>query len=192
VLVPAGVLGLAAGAMCAVLWLAGGPAHAEGRPWDAGAWMVGGTALLALAATWFALPPPRSMLSRPGGHLLALMIGVPLAVGLWLALGHSSYADPYERTGWRCIGMTAATAPWPFAALVYLRRHFDPVLPALTGGALGAAAAAWAAVMVELWCPLGRADHVAFGHALPLVVLVAAGALVGGRLFRMKGQRWAA
>jgi hypothetical protein len=38
--------------------------------------------------------------------------------------------------------------------------------------------------MVELWCPLATPDHVALGHVAPLVLLVAAGAAIGGRLFR--------
>ena len=123
------------------------------------------------------------MLSRPRGQLLAVMIGVPLLVGLWVGLWHAAYDDPFARTGLRCFALTAATAPWPFAALVSLRRRFDPVHPMFTGGALGAAAGAWAAMMVELWCPLASAGHVALGHAAPVAALVLAGALAGRRLF---------
>jgi hypothetical protein len=41
-------------------------------------------------------------------------------------------------------------------------------------------------VMVEIWCPLADPLHVAKGHVLPLVALVALGAAAGGRLFRMR------
>lgn len=185
-LAPLALLCAAAGAMCVPLWVAGGPAHAAGRPAESGAWVLGGVLLLAVAATWLSLPPARSMLPRPRGQLLAVMAGVPLLVGLWLVLGHPAYADPFERTGLRCLALTAATAPWPFAALARWSRRLDPVHPRLTGGALGAASGAWAAVMVELWCPLADLAHVALGHVVPLGLLVALGALAGGRLFGLR------
>jgi hypothetical protein len=37
--------------------------------------------------------------------------------------------------------------------------------------------------MVELWCPLADPGHVATGHVLPLVLLAAVAAGIGGRLF---------
>jgi hypothetical protein len=184
--VPAMVLLLAAGAMSLALWIAGGPAHAAGRPFIVSAWIVGGTALLAVVATSIALPPARSMLPRASGQLLAVMIGVPIVIGLWVGFWHSNYQEPFARTGFRCFALTALTAPWPFVALAALRRRFDPVQPMLSGGALGAAAGAWAAVMVELWCPLSNASHLAIGHVAPLVVLVLAGAIAGRRLFRLR------
>lgn len=184
---PAVALGLLAiGMMTAVLYAAGGPAHAEGRPSPVGSWMVGGMLALALAASWAALPSRRSMLGRPRGVLLAIALGVPLFVGLWLSLWHTSYVDPFERLGLRCLGLTLATAPWPFALLVHLSRRFEPRHPALTGAALGSAAGAWAAVMVELWCPLAEPTHVLAGHVLPVVALSAIGAALGGRLFALR------
>lgn len=186
-LLNAALVALAVAGMSLPLFIAGGPAHASGRPAQIGAWIVAGTALLAIAATAVALPPARSMLSRPRGYLLAVMIGVPLLVGLWIAFWHPSYADPFVRTGLRCFALTALTAPWPFAALVSLRRRPDFVQPMFTGGALGAAAGAWSAAMVELWCPLADAGHVAVGHVAPLVLLVLGGALAGRRLFAPPG-----
>src|SRR5947209_8468528 len=77
-LVNAAVAAAAVAGMSVALFIAGGPAHASGRPAQIAVWMVGGTALLAIAATAVALPPARSMLSRPREHLWAVMIGVPL------------------------------------------------------------------------------------------------------------------
>src|SRR5512139_1151097 len=54
--------GLAAAAMLAGLELWGGASAAAGRPAAQGAWIVGGTVALALAATWLSLPSRRSML----------------------------------------------------------------------------------------------------------------------------------
>jgi hypothetical protein len=182
----AGLAALVVLAMGSILMLCGGPANAVGRPSAVGSWVVGGMLALAAGVTWVVLPPSRSMLGRPRGPLLAVAIGVPLFVGLWLLLWHTSYVDPYQRVGFRCLALTAATAPWPFALLIHLSRRFEPRHPRLLGAALGAAAGAWAAVMVELWCPLADPAHVALGHVAPVVVLILASALVGRRLFAVR------
>ena len=164
----AGLAALAAVAMGAVvqwgprlLGDAGGlsHAHAAGRPAAAGAAIVAGTAVLALAATWAARPLRRSMLAPPRALLLGVAIGVPLLVGAWLALWHGVYADPFTRIGWRCFALTALTAPWPFAVLVRASHRLEPRHPGTAGAALGAVAGAWAAAMVELWCPLSEGAH---------------------------------
>lgn len=188
-----GLAALAVLAMFAALQLGprllgelGGVAHAASRPATSGAWILGGTAALALLATSLVLPVRRSMLSPPRRVLLAVAIGVPVLVGAWLVLWHGTYEDPFTRTGWRCFALTALTAPWPFAALAYASRRMDPRHPAAAGAALGAVAGAWAAVTVELWCPLALPRHVLVGHVLPVVALALVGAAVGARLFRMR------
>lgn len=164
----------------------GGPAHAAGRPAASGAWILTGTVALALSSTWLVLPPRRSMLSPARGLLLGVAIGVPLLVGAWLVLWHATYADPFTRTGWRCFALTALTAPWPFAALAYASRRTEPRHPGTAGAALGAVAGAWAAVMVELWCPIAAEEHVLLGHVLPLLVLALAGSAIGILTFRLR------
>ena len=183
---------LAALAMLGVLFLAGGPGHASGRPTAVGAWVVVGLAALAALVTWLVVPPRRSMLPPPTSRLLAIVVGVPLIVAAWLLAWHAAYDDPFTRTGLRCFALTLASAPWPFAALLLAGPRFAPDRPWLVGGALGAVAGAWAAIVVELWCPLADPAHVAIGHALPLVALVGVGALTGGwwlRLRRVEGTR---
>jgi amino acid transporter len=183
---------LSAVAMSAVLqWVpplfgdVGGPAHAVGRPATSGAWIVAGIVALALSSTWLVLFR-RSMLSPPRGLLLAVAIGVPLLVGAWLVLWHTTYDDPFTRIGWRCFALTALTAPWPFATLAYASRRLEPRHPGMAGAALGSVAGAWAAVMVELWCPLAAHDHVLVGHVLPLFVLALAGSAFGVRMLRLR------
>ncbi|MSQ81980.1 MAG: DUF1109 family protein [Myxococcales bacterium] len=58
--------------------------------------------------------------------------------------------------------------------------------PSWTGAALGAAAGAWAGVFVDLWCPLSNAEHVAGGHALPMLILVAVGAVAGVKVLGLR------
>jgi hypothetical protein len=164
----------------------GGVAHAAGRPAASGAWLVGGTVALALASTWLVLPSRRSMLSPARGLLLGVAVAVPLLVGAWLVLWHATYEDPFTRFGWRCFALTALTAPWPFAFLAHVSRRAEPRHPGTAGAALGAVAGAWAAAMVELWCPLSVHAHVLVGHVLPLVALVLAGSAVGVRMFRLQ------
>jgi hypothetical protein len=188
-----GLVALAAVAMVAVLeWGppllgdVGGPAHAAGRPAVAGAWVVAGIVALALGATWIVLPFRRSMLSAPRGVLLAVAVGVPLLVGLWLVLWHSTYEDPFTRVGWRCFALTILTAPWPLAVLAYAGRRAEPRHPGTLGAALGACAGAWAAVSIGLWCPLSTPGHVALGHVAPLVVLALLSAAIGVRMFAVR------
>jgi len=178
--------GLAAAAMVAVLYLWGGPGHAVGRPAPTGAAIVAGMAALALVATWLALPPARSMLGPRTTRLLAIAIGVPVLVAAWLLGWHAFYDDPNVRTGFRCFSLTLAAAPWPFVALVFASHRRDPRHPMLSGAALGAAAGAWAAVVVELWCPLADPSHVAVGHVAPLLALCGLGAFLGARLFSLR------
>jgi len=184
---------LAAVAMSAMLQWAprlfgdvGGVAHAVGRPEASGAWILAGSVAVALASTGLVLRFRRSMLSPPRGLLLAVAIGVPLLVGAWLMLWGTTYDDPFTRVGWRCFALTALSAPWPFAALAYASGRMEPRHPATAGAALGAVAGAWAAVMVELWCPLAVSSHVLVGHVLPLVALTLAGSGVGLRMFRLR------
>jgi hypothetical protein len=157
-----------------------------GRPPGSGGALVAGAVALAVAATLLALPSRRSMLSPARGLLLGVAVGVPVLVGAWLVLWHATYADPFVRTGWRCFALTALTAPWPFLALAYAGRRMEPRHPGTAGAALGAVGGAWAAVMVELWCPLASQQHVLLGHVLPLFVLALAGAAVGVRAFRLR------
>jgi hypothetical protein len=164
----------------------GGLAHAVGRPAASGAWILAGTLGLAVSATWLVLPARRSMLAPPRGLLLAVAVGVPVLAGAWLVLWHPTYADPFIRAGWRCFVLTTLTAPWPFAVLAHASRRVEPRHPATAGAALGAVAGAWAAVMVELWCPLSADAHVVVGHVLPLLALVLAGAGLGARMFRLR------
>jgi hypothetical protein len=173
---------VAAFAMAAVYALWGDRGHGGGRPLAVGAWIVVGLAALALTVTWLVLPPRRSMLPPPTARLLAVAVGVPVVVGAWLVGWHATYADPFTRLGLRCFVLTLALAPWPFVAIAAAARRAFAHRPWIVGAALGSAAGGWAAVVVEIWCPLADPQHVAIGHVAPLVVLVAAGALLAPRI----------
>jgi negative regulator of sigma F NrsF-like protein len=177
--------GAAALGMAAVYALWGDPGR--GRPAEVGAWIVVGLAGVAVTVTLLVLPPRRSMLPPPTVRLLAVAVGVPVVVGAWLVGWHATYADPFTRFGLRCFALTLALAPWPFVALAAAAPRVFPDRPWILGAALGSAAGLWAAVVVELWCPLADPQHVAVGHVGPLVVLAVLGALLCPRILRARG-----
>jgi len=189
----AALVALAALAMGAVLQWGprlfgdvGGLVHLAGRPAGSSASIQGGTLALAVAGTWLVLPSRRSMLAPARSVLLAVAAGIPLLIGAWLALWRATDADHFVRTGLRCFALTVMTAPWPFVVLVQASRRVEPRHPGTAGAALGGAAGAWAALLVELWCPLAAHDHVLVGHLLPLLILSLTGAAIGARLFRLR------
>ena len=85
--------------------------------------------------------------------------------------------------------LTALFAAWPVAALVWEHWRSDPVHPRTLGVALGVAAGAAAAVLVDLWCPVGHVPHVLTGHVAPILLLGSLGALAGARALGVRPQR---
>jgi hypothetical protein len=80
-----------------------------------------------------------------------------------------------------CHACTLAMAAAPLYAMIRLRRHSDFVHPRAMGAALGAAAGAWGAVLIDLHCASNNMLHIAVGHILPTVVLVVIGAFFGSK-----------
>ncbi len=66
-----------------------------------------------------------------------------------------------------------------------MRRFSDPTHPVLSGAALGAAAGAFSAFLVDLWCPVAYLPHLLLGHVLPLLTLTAVGAVLGRWVLRV-------
>jgi hypothetical protein len=147
------------------------------------AWFIGGGAAgwlaCAVAATWVALGGG-TMLGPSRRVLLGVAIATPILLFAWMSLWGLSCPDTWPaRIGFKCMWMSLVIGALPLATLLRARRGTDPVHPHATGAALGAASGAWAGVLVDLWCPIPTVSHVAIGHVLPMVVLVALGALLG-------------
>ncbi|HNC96581.1 MAG TPA: NrsF family protein, partial [Myxococcota bacterium] len=62
------------------------------------------------------------------------------------------------------------------------RQGTEPRQARLAAGALGAAAGAVGAFLVDLWCPVGHPFHLFLGHLLPMGSLTALGMILGWRL----------
>jgi hypothetical protein len=146
---------------------------------------------IALLATWGGFGRGRSMLGRGANVLVTVALVTGPGLLAWMLLGTSMYPGTLGfpaslKVHVTCFVSTTIMAIGPFAALAFVRRGYDPRHPRASGAALGAAAGAWAGVMIELHCPVSDAMHVAMAHVLPVVLFAALGALVGRRLLGVR------
>jgi hypothetical protein len=148
-----------------------------------------GTLAIALAALWAAVGRGGQMIGRSTLQLVATALLAPAAFFVWKIVWSRQFAHMADavarRPGFRCLALTIVLAAWPFAVLALLRRGSDPTHPRALGAALGVASGAAAAVLVDLWCPVGYPGHVLLGHLVPIVALGLAGVLVGQRLIAL-------
>ena len=170
---------------------AGGMDHSAGRPLSATVLIAGGwglfTALLSCVVLWRG----RSTMGRaPIVVLLAALI-TPITLVAWVHFFHGSYVEPFSRVGWRCGAYHLVMAVLPMTALIAYRRGSEPRHPWALGAAIGALCGAWAGELVDLWCPLTNLPHLLVGHVVPLVLLIAAGALLGSQMLGVKLERGA-
>jgi hypothetical protein len=142
-----------------------------------------GGALLAAVALVLALGQGGSMEGRSRRALLTGIALLPLLLLAWKAGVSALYPGMTEawpgRPGFRCLRLELLVALVPMAAAIAARRGSDPIQPATTGAALGAACGLAAAVLVDLWCPVAHLPHLLLGHLLPIVLLAVIGAVAG-------------
>jgi hypothetical protein len=185
------LVALAVAAPLAGLALVGGP-HVGPRPWSLVLATACGGVALAWATLWAAAGRGGKMLGRPRIWLLWTAVAVPPLWVLWKEVWSAHYdgmSSPWAgRIGLRCFALTLAFALGPLVLLAASRRRSDPTHPVSRGAALGVAAGMYAAVMVDLWCPVGDLRHVLLGHALPVLLLGFVGMWVGNRLLAIRGR----
>jgi hypothetical protein len=88
-----------------------------------------------------------------------------------------------------CALFTVAFATGPLAAFFFASRLSEPVAPRAAGAALGAAAGAWGALGIELYCVRATPSHVLTGHVVPVALLILVGTLVGEGVLRIRTIR---
>jgi len=169
----------------AIFQAAGGIAHSRGRPLGLTLAIAAGAIAIAAFATTFTLGGARTV-GRPRQALVALASAVPIVTLGWLIVWNDRYSEPSARVGYRCLALTLGLGALLLGAAIVARRRTVATTPSATGAALGAIAGAWAAVAVDLWCPLTNAAHAAIGHVVPMVLLVASGALLGHVVLRVR------
>ncbi len=151
-----------------------------------------GWGLVAVLATVFAVGRGRSMLSRPRVWLVLLAVLTPVALfASALLVRDAAWPEAASfgttRTGdIRCFLSTAAFAAGPLLAFLLVRRQSDPVHPRASAAALGAAAGAWAGLMIHLHCDVQETVHLGAAHVLPVVLAAALGALVGNKILGVR------
>lgn len=148
-----------------------------------------GGAIIATLGLWLGLTRGRSMLGRPRAVLLALAIAAPvLLLGWKYGLGSAfDLAQRWpERPGFRCLRLSLLMGAVPLVASLFARAGSDPAHPGATGATLGVAVGVGVAFLVDLWCPVAYLPHLLLGHALPLLILATAGALLGARILRVR------
>jgi hypothetical protein len=175
------LLVVSAGIAAAVFEGAGGFAHSAGRPLGITLAMSAGWTAASALLTWLVLSRGTSTLARRPLWLGIAAGLAPLALLAWMRVFYGTYAEPYERVGYRCLAFTLVMAATPLAAFMRFRRGVEPRRPSVLGAAAGAACGGWAGVVVDLWCPLTAPSHALVGHVLPLVLLIGVGALAGSR-----------
>ena len=149
-----------------------------------------GTSVIAGIGMYFLFTKQgRHMLRRPWTWLAGAAVLSALGFVLW-RYGFSSVYGLTDRwptrPGLKCLGLGILTGALPLFAALASWRHTEPLTPTATGAAFGAGAGLGSAVLVDLWCPVSYVPHLLLGHVLPIVVLAAAGALIGWRVLRIR------
>jgi hypothetical protein len=155
-----------------------------------------GSMILAFGVASMTFGRARSMLGRPRALLTSIALFTPIALFSWRAIATAQYPNMAvewtERSGVRCLLLSGALALAPVIVALWLRRGSDPVHPRATAAGLAAAVGASVWVLVDLWCPVGYVPHLLLGHVLPLTLLIAVSALVGGWLLKVRRNTYSA
>lgn len=153
------------------------------------------TALLAAASAF--------VLSIPGAERASVYRATALVVGLvWASMLTVQLMDGGEAASRLlmfpihslCVIEIAGLAFVPGWALFAMLRRAAPLRPAWSGALATLAAAALGAAATQVLCPIDDPAHQLAGHLLPVILLAAAGTIVGRRAFDWlrKGPRPAA
>jgi hypothetical protein len=146
---------------------------------------------LTLAATFVAISRGRRGF---GSGLVALLVVAGLVAPVYAALvlvnpAHTNGPNPASVVispwGGRCLVISAIVGGLVLATFTIALRRSAPVASGLRGGALGAAAGAWAGLSTFIFCPSGDPHHLLLGHVLPVVAFTLVGFIVTPRVLRL-------
>lgn len=159
-------------------WI-GGFAHGSGRPLGVTLTLAGGWTVVSALLTWLVVDRGGSTMARQPLLIGLSVLAMPVVLFAWMHLFNGTYIEPYHAIGYRCLRYTLFIAALPLATFLALHRAVEPRHPEVLGAGAGAACAAWAGGLIDLWCPLTNSMHVLVGHVAPLVAATVLGAVVG-------------
>jgi hypothetical protein len=120
-----------------------------------------------------------------GSLMLAVAVALVVPVYALLTLIRPLHVDDdpilnvvISPWGVRCAVIASVVGLAAIAAFTSALRRAAPVASRLRGAAIGAAAGAWAGLAVFAFCPSGDQQHLIAGHLVPMIVLMAIGALL--------------
>jgi hypothetical protein len=175
-----------------LLFLVAGGVRVGHRPLPLVLLTAAGVVLIAGLALRLALERGSSLLGLPRAWLVGVAVGAPLLFLAWKTAVSASFPGMTDavagRIGYRCLGLTALFAAWPFFVLALRRRGSDPTHPRSLGAALGVAAGAAAVALVDLWCPVAHLPHLLLGHVLPVALLGLVGVIVAPRVLAIRSR----
>jgi hypothetical protein len=170
---------------------AGGP-RVLGRPLSLVIGTALGIAAVAAVSAWAALGRGDSTLGRARQWLVPVVIGSPAVILAWKLFWSAQYGSVLEhwpgRPGFRCLALSLSLGICPLVAFAIARRRSDPRRPILTGFAAGVAIGCITSLLTDFWCPVAYVPHLLLGHLLPIALLGALGALMGGQVIALRGE----
>jgi hypothetical protein len=148
-------------------------------------WGVGALALCAALAIAAVLHRGSRGFGLAAGPLRAVALGLSALIALTPLLLRGAFPQPaLHMFGAPCAAVVLAAGLLALAIAGWLFRRTQPVAAHTRALGLGAAAAAWTGIVISLHCPAESLPHLAFGHSLPLLALVALAAWLLPRQLR--------
>lgn len=173
-----------------LIFLASGGVRAAPRPDHLVLETSLGSAVIALASAAIALWRRDSMLGWGASRLLSVALVTPIGLLAWKLMVSARLphmmVEWSERPGLRCLALSLVLSLAPLLSLTWMRRGTEPTHPHLTGAAIGTTAGAGTWVLIDLWCPVSYVPHLLLGHVLPLLLIIAAGTVLGGKILAIR------
>lgn len=139
--------------------------------------------LLGAATLVVALSSGKHGLGAPVTALVALaVITAPLYAVITITAGLGALTDGPRVRG--CFEASLGVGAFCLIALTFALRRSVPAGAVARGALVGACAGAWSGLTQHLHCPCGEALHILIGHAVPIAISAALGALISPRFLR--------
>jgi hypothetical protein len=114
---------------------AGGIGHGASRPLGLTVALAGGWTFVSAVLTWLVVGRKGSTMARRPLVVLGAALATPLFLFLWMHAFNGAYAEPFDRTGYRCLAYTLVMSALPLASFLALKRAIEPRYPSTSSSA---------------------------------------------------------